>query len=114
MEEKIYKAQFKNVAQSAQKLRLVVDVVRDKRCDIASDLLTFLNKKGSNTVLKTLNSALANAKNLDGLTPEKLYVTKIYVDGVQTLKRMKFASKGRVSTLSKRRSNLNIELSIKK
>ncbi len=113
MEEKKYKSQFKNVAQSAQKLRLVVDVVRGKRVDIAVNLLTFLNKKGSESVLKALNSASANARNLDGLTPDKLYITKITVDEATILKRVRFASRGRVSTLSKRRSNLNIELSIK-
>jgi large subunit ribosomal protein L22 len=113
MEKKIYKSQFKNVAQSAQKLRLVADVVRGKRVDIAVSLLTFLNKKGSKTVLKTLNSAAANAKSLDGITPEKLYITKISVDEATTLKRVIFESRANVSTLNKRRSHLNIELSIK-
>lgn len=113
MEKKIYKSQFKNVAQSAQKLRLVADVVRGKRVDIAINLLTFLNKKGTQFVLKALNSATANAKSLDGLTPDNLYITRITVDEATVLKRVRFASRGRVSTLHKRRSNLNIELSIK-
>ncbi len=113
MEEKKYKSQFKNVAQSAQKLRLVVDLVRGKRADIAVDILTFLDKKGAKTALKALNSAIANAKSLDGVTPEKLYVEHISVDETTTLRRVRFASRGRVSTLHKRRSNLNIELSLK-
>ncbi len=113
MEKKVYKSQYKNAAQSAQKLRLVVDVVRGKRVDIAVDLLTFLNKKGAGIVLKALNSAAANAKNLDGITPDKLYITKISVDEATTLKRVIFESRANVSTLNKRRSNLNIELSIK-
>ena len=113
MEKKIYKAQFKNVAQSPQKLRLVVDVVRGKKVVLALDLLSVLNKKGSKFVDKALKSAIANAKNLDGITPDKLYITSITVDEATTFKRMRFASRGRVSTLSKRRSNLNIELSVK-
>lgn len=113
MEKKVYKSEFKNAAQSAQKLRLVADVVRDKRADIAIDMLTFLNKKGSKIVLKTLNSAIANAKNQDGLAADKLYIRKINVDEATTLKRVRFASRAQVSTLNKRRANLNIELSIK-
>ncbi len=113
MEKKVYKSQYKNAQQSAQKLRLVVDVVRGKRADKAVDLLTFLNKKGSKIVLKALNSAIANAKNLDGITPEKLYITKITVGEATTLKRVIFESRANVSTLNKRRSNLNIELSVK-
>ena len=113
MEEKTYKSQFKNVAQSPQKLRLVVDVVRGKKVNIALDLLSVLNKKGATPVLKALNSAIANARNLDGITPEKLYISKITVDEATTLRRVRFASRGRVSTLNKRRSNLNIELSVK-
>ncbi len=113
MEKKTYKSQYKNAAQSPQKLRLVADVVRGKRVDIAVDLLTFLNKKGAKIVLKALNSAAANAKNLDGIQTEKLYITKISVDEATTLKRVIFESRANVSTLNKRRSNLNIELSVK-
>lgn len=113
MEKKVYKSQYKNAAQSPQKLRLVADVVRGKRVDIAVDLLTFLNKKGASIALKALNSAAANAKNLDGITPDKLYITKISVDEATTLKRVIFESRANVSTLNKRRSNLNIELSVK-
>ncbi len=113
MEKKVYKSQYKNAAQSPQKLRLVADVIRGKRVDIAIDLLTLLNKKGASIVLKALKSAAANAKNLDGIQPEKLYITKINVDQATTLKRVIYESRANVSTLNKRRSNLNIELSVK-
>ncbi len=113
MDKKIYKSQFKNIAQSAQKLRLVVDVVRGKKVNLALDLLSVLNKKGAKPAIKALKSGVSNAKNLDGVLPENLYISKITVDEATTLKRVRFASRGRVSTLDKRRSNLNIELSVK-
>ncbi len=113
MENKVYKSQIKNIAQSAQKLRLVVDVVRGKKVVEALALLSVLNKKGALFVEKALNSAVANAKNVDGITPDKLYISKITVDEATVFKRVRFASRGRVSTLHKRRSHLNIELSIK-
>jgi large subunit ribosomal protein L22 len=113
MDKKIYKSQFKNIAQSPQKLRLVADVVRGKKVLVAFDLLKLLNKKGTNFVEKCLKSAVANASNIDGIGPEELVVSTITVDEAQTLGRVRFASRGRIGSISKRRSHLNIELSIK-
>ncbi len=113
MEKKTYKSQIKNIAQSPQKLRLVVNLVRGKKVVEALDILEFLNKKGAKIVRKCLNSAIANAKSIDGLKIEELYIKTICVDEAQTLKRVRFASRARVSTINKRRSNLTIELSLK-
>ncbi len=113
MEKKIYKAQQKNVSQSPQKLRLVADVVRGKDVERADNILRFLNKKGAGIVLKCLRSAVANAKDKDGVDDSKLYISSITVDEAPTLKRVRFESRAKVATINKRRSNLNIELSIK-
>ena len=113
MENKVYKVQLKNLAQSPQKLRLVVNLIRGDKASDALAKLEFLNKKGSSYVLKGIKSAIANAKHLDGVSVDKLVVSSISVDEAQTLRRVRFASRGRVSTLHKRRSHLNIELSIK-
>jgi large subunit ribosomal protein L22 len=113
MDKKIYKAQVKNVAQSPQKLRLVADLVRGKNVEKADKILRFLDKKGAGVVLKCLNSAVANAENIDSLKPEKLKILSIMVDEAPVLKRVRFASRARVSTIIKRRSNLTIELTDK-
>lgn len=113
MDKKVYKVQLKNVAQSPQKLRLVANLVRGNNAKDAVAKLEFLTKKGSVAVLKGVKSAIANAKHQDGVSIEKLVVSSISVDEAQTLRRVRFASRGRVSTLHKRRSHLNIELSVK-
>ncbi len=113
MEKTIYKAQTKNIAQSPQKLRLVADLVRGKRVDKGMDILKFLNKKGAKIVSKCLKSALANARSLDGLKEDELYISMISVDEAPMLKRTRFVSRAKVNIIHKRRSNLNIELTIK-
>ena len=46
---------------SAQKARLVANVVRGLKVDKAIEFLTFNNKKASRMILKVLESAVANA-----------------------------------------------------
>ncbi|NMC09010.1 50S ribosomal protein L22 [Candidatus Microgenomates bacterium] len=113
MEEKIVKVKVNNIAESPLKLRLVADVVRGKRADEALNLVELVNKKGSLFVKKALLSGIANARDLFSVDKEDLIVKSIFVDGASTLKRTKFNSRGRVSRIDKRRSNLNLELKVK-
>ncbi len=113
MDKKVYKAQMKNIAQSPQKLRLVADLVREKNVEKADEILRFLDKKGAEIVLKCLNSAVANAESVDDVKPGDLRISSIMVDEAPMLKRVRFASRARVSTIHKRRSNLTVELTVK-
>ena len=107
------KVKVKDIAQSAQKLRLVADTIRGKRADKALDILMVLNKKGSDIIKKAVNSGIANASEAYNVDKEKLVVSKISVDESRTLKRGRFASRGRSSRIFKRRSHLNLELKVK-
>lgn len=113
MEEKKTKIKIKNIAQSPQKLRLVVDLVRGKGVEEALDILSLTNKKGSLFVTKAINSALANARDLFSVDKGDLSITHISVDGAPVFKRGRFASRGRSSRILKRRSNINLELTVK-
>lgn len=113
MEEKTVKVTVKDISQSAQKLRLIADAVRGKKVDRALDILMVLNKKGSDIVRKALMSGIANAKEIHSVEQESLIVSKISVDESRTLKRGRFASRGRSSRIFKRRSHLNLELKVK-
>lgn len=113
MEEKIVKVTVKDIAQSPTKLRLVADVIRGMKADKALDSLTLLNKKGSDIVKKALLSGIANGRDLYNVDKDSLVVKSISVDESRTLKRAQFASRGRVSRISKRRSHLNLELKVK-
>ena len=104
---------YRNIAESPLKLRLVVDAVRGKDVVEALGILSLLNKKGSKTVAKAVNSGIASAKELYGATEENLVINKISVDAGSTLKRTRFASRGRVSRILKRRSHINLELKVR-
>ena len=76
-------------------------------------MLTILNKKGSNIVKKAILSGVANARDLYSVAPENLIISKITVDEARILKRTRFESRGRVSRIDKRRSHINLELTVK-
>lgn len=106
------KVKTTNLPQSALKLRLVANMVRNMNAKEAQDLLRFVNKKGALYVKKTLDSAIKAAEERFDVTSDGLKVTHISVDEAPTFKRVRFASRGRVSTINKRRSNLNLEVSL--
>ena len=113
MEEKIVKVKVKDIAHAPLKLRLVVDTVRGKSVNEALDILQMLNKKGTKTVKKAIMSGVANARELYSVDQDALEISKITVDEARTLKRTRFASRARVSTIFKRRSHINLELKVK-
>ena len=113
MEAKTGKVKIKNIAQSPQKLRLVVDLVRGRNVEEALDILEFTNKKGAAFVKKAINSAVANAREKHGVDKGDLKIKSISVDEAPTYKRGEFAARGRYSVIFKRRSHLNLELEVK-
>ena len=86
---------------SAQKGRLVADLVRGKPVDQALNILAFSPKKGAGIIKKVLESAIANAEHNDGADIDELKVKTIYVEQGTTLKRSAARAKGRGARLSK-------------
>ena len=97
---------------SAFKARLVADEIRGYSYPEAVDVLRSMPKKASKLILKTLNSAGANAKykNPD-LIENDLYIKKICVDEDPTFKRFRARARGRASRIRKRTSQILIILS---
>ena len=113
MEDKKIKIKVKNIAQSPQKLRLVADLIRGKDVESALDILQLTNRKGTTILKNALLSGVANARDLFSVDKAELKIAHISVDGAPSLKRVRFASKGRVSRITKRRSHINLELTVK-
>ena len=67
------KAINKMIRTSSQKLNLIIKDIRKKDINAAVNILKFSNKRVSKEVLKTLNSAVANAEKLE----IKKIITKI-------------------------------------
>jgi large subunit ribosomal protein L22 len=95
------KASLRGVRLSAQKGRLVADLVRGKRVDQALNILAFCPKKGATIVKKVLESAIANAEHNDGADIDALKVTSIYVEQGTSLKRFTARAKGRGNRILK-------------
>jgi large subunit ribosomal protein L22 len=95
------KAIVRGVRLSADKGRLVADLIRGKKVDQALNLLTFTQKKAAVIIKKALESAIANAEHNDGADIDELMVKSIYVEQGATLKRFAARAKGRGNRISK-------------
>ena len=80
---------------SAQKGRLVADLIRGKPVDQAISILAYTPKKGAGIMKKLLESAIANAEHNDGADIDALKVKSIYVERGMFLKRFQARAKGR-------------------
>ena len=95
------KAIVRGVRLSADKGRLVADLVRGKKVDQALNILNFTQKKAAGIVKKALESAIANAEHNDGADIDELKITSIYIEQGATLKRFSARAKGRGNRISK-------------
>ena len=95
------RAIVRGVRLSADKGRLVADLIRGKKVDQALNILAFTQKKAAGIVKKALESAIANAEHNDGADIDDLKVTSIYVEQGATLKRFSARAKGRGNRISK-------------
>ncbi|RTL54421.1 MAG: 50S ribosomal protein L22 [Rhodocyclaceae bacterium] len=92
---------LRGVRLSAQKGRLVADLIRGKSVDHALNVLAFSPKKGAGIIKKVLESAIANAEHNDGADIDTLKVTRIYVEKGEVLKRFTARAKGRGNRIIK-------------
>ncbi|MFP8966413.1 50S ribosomal protein L22 [Pokkaliibacter sp. CJK22405] len=95
---------------SAQKARLVADLIRGKSIDEALNILAFSTKKGAHIVKKVLESAVANAEHNEGADVDELKVATIMVDEGPTMKRIMPRAKGRADRIMKRTCHITIKV----
>jgi large subunit ribosomal protein L22 len=108
-------ARLRYVQGSAQKMRLVADLIRGKGVQEAVNLLGVTNKAAARHVQKCLKSAIANAENReDHVDVDRLFVKEIFVDGGPMAKRIRPAPMGRAFRILKRQSHLTIKLDTRK
>jgi len=104
------KAINKMIRTSSQKLNLIIKDIRKKDINAAVNILKFSNKRVSKEVLKTLNSAVANAENNNNFNIDKLVVKEAYVGKSLRMKRFRPMSKGRAFQIIKPFSRLTLVL----
>lgn len=90
------------VRLSAQKGRIVADLIRGKPVDKALNILAFTPKKAAGIIRKALESAIANAEHNDGADIDELRVTRILVERGPSLRRFSARAKGRGTRIEKK------------
>lgn len=102
------RAVVKNTGISAQKIRLLVDMVRGKKIDDALNILKYTPSPLARVVAKAVKSAAANAENNFQMTPADLKIVTIYADGAKSMKRFRPRARGRSNTIIKRSSHITV------
>ena len=103
-------ATIRGVRISAQKARLVADMIRGQSVEQALNTLTFTPKKAAGIIKKALESAIANAEHNDGADIDELCVTTIFVDKAQSLKRFSARAKGRGNRIEKQTCHIVVKV----
>lgn len=105
-------ARLRYMKGSAQKVRLVADLIRGKKVNDAAAILRATSKYASRDLLRLLKSAIANAEqNESGVDVDALFISRILVDGGPREKRIRPAPMGRAYRVQKRKSHVMIEVS---
>jgi large subunit ribosomal protein L22 len=94
---------------SERKARLVVDLIRGRRCDEAIALLQFTHRRASVMVDRVLKSAMASANEKEAAM-NRLFVSEARVDAGPIIKRFRPKDRGRAHPIQKRTSHIVISV----
>ncbi len=102
-------ARLRYLGTSAQKTRLVVDLIRGKDVGEAAATLRFTKKAVARDLARLLDSVVANARQKrQDVDVDRLYVSTAFVDGGPSLKRIQPAPMGRAFRILKRMCHVTI------
>ena len=93
---------------SPRKVQIVLDLIRNKPCDMAIAILKHTPKSASEPLLKLLKSAMANAENNNNMDVSRLVVSYCNATAGPTLKRIQARAQGRAYRINKRTSHITI------
>ncbi|HKR00145.1 MAG TPA: 50S ribosomal protein L22 [Pyrinomonadaceae bacterium] len=112
------RASAKYLRGSAQKARLVIDMIRGKNVNQALAILQFTNKRAADSIEKCVRSAIANASEAAekaniAIDPDDLWVKAAFVDRGPTKnrRRMRPAPQGRAYRERRHFCNVTVLLS---
>jgi len=105
------KVELNNIRIAPRKVRLVADIIRGKKANVAQSLLSFTVNKPATGMLKLLNSAIASAKHDLKMEETSLFGSEIFVNEGPKLKRWHPMSRGRAYPIQKKTSHITLILS---
>ncbi|MEO1616121.1 MAG: 50S ribosomal protein L22 [Planctomycetota bacterium] len=108
-------ASHRNARISAQKVRLVADLVRGQFADEALDTLKFQPQRGARMLEKVIQSAVANAQDPEQTggrpyTIDELVLSDVRVDGGPMFRRMRPRARGSAHIIKKRSSHISVKV----
>lgn len=95
---------------SAQKARLVADMVRGKNAVDALNVLKFTTNRAAHPISKILASAMANGEENFGVSRDDLFIYRIFADEAPTRKWRRFGARGRFKPWLRRSSHITVIL----
>jgi large subunit ribosomal protein L22 len=104
------RAILKHARISSRKVKIVLDLIKDKGIDEALGIVKYTPKAASELLLKLLKSAEANASNNNGLNRDGLYVAEAFATQGPTLKRLMPRAQGRANRIRKRTCHVTLVL----
>lgn len=104
------RAVAKDIGISPRKVRLAIDMVKGKKVDEALTILGFLPNPAARAVAKVIKSAASNAENNFQMSHSGLRISDAFADQGRTLKRFRPQSRGRVSPILKRSSQITVSV----
>lgn len=108
------RAEARYIRVSAQKARLVIDLIRGEQAGKAINILRATNKRIAPTIEKVLRSAIANAENKStDVDVDRLFVTEAYVNEGPRQKRVRPAPMGRAYRYQRRSSHIVVTVAQK-
>ena len=102
------RAYLRGARIAPRKVQIVLDLIRNKPCDLALATLRHTPKAASEPVAKLLKSAMANAENNHNMSKNDLYVAECFVTPGAIMKRIMPRAQGRAFRTSKRTSHITI------
>jgi large subunit ribosomal protein L22 len=109
-------AESKYIRTSAQKAKLVMDLIRGRQVSEALSILRFTRKAVAREIEKTLRSAISNANVIAERNQKRqvdvddLYISACYANPGPSLKRIRPAPMGRAYRVIKRTAHLTVRV----
>ena len=104
------RAYLKYVRISPRKVKIVLDLIRNKPADLAMAILKHTPKAACEPLEKLLKSAMANAEANHNMDVSKLYIAECSVSQGPTLKRIRPRAQGRAYRIDKKTSHITLVL----
>jgi large subunit ribosomal protein L22 len=104
------RAELKYIRISPRKVKIVLDLIRDKKCNEAMAILKHTSKSASEPLQKLLKSAMANAENNHEMDLSVCYISEVFCGPGVILKRIRPKDHGRAHRIFKRTSHVTLVL----